>query len=150
MEKRELLNLLRHYRHQLLNDLQIVHGYLSMGMPEKSSNQVNALIERLVKERDLQAIDAPHFFYTFLSWRMQHPNWQVDYVVEEPVQQVSQFDEALTNDLQEVLGQIETFEDPIINVQIAFSPILTVEYQVANGESHQSEDVHMHWSFQYE
>lgn len=36
MKADDVLEIIRHYRHDLLNELQLVHGYLSMGKDGKN------------------------------------------------------------------------------------------------------------------
>lgn len=75
MEKMDTVQLLRHYRHDYLNKIQLIKGYLSLGKLDK----VNEVLEDIVKlsenETNLSNLNMPLLAELFLTY-----NWQVSSV----------------------------------------------------------------------
>ncbi|QKY69573.1 Spo0B domain-containing protein [Lentibacillus sp. CBA3610] len=68
MEEKEVIQLLRHYRHDLMNHLQIVQGYLSMGKMEKAQKKLTNYMQLLQEEGKLVNMHAPAFvFYIYCN-----------------------------------------------------------------------------------
>lgn len=63
IELDDVLQLLRVYRHDLLNQLQLVDGYAGMGQHDVSREKLQVLINQLKNERILQTIQAPQFVF---------------------------------------------------------------------------------------
>jgi stage 0 sporulation protein B (sporulation initiation phosphotransferase) len=72
VEAKDIIQLLRLQRHDLMNDLQIVHGYLSMGKTDKVKSKVNNIIETLNKERILMNSNCPMFALWLIRMKLHH------------------------------------------------------------------------------
>src|SRR5699024_2465964 len=61
MEEKDVVGLLQNQRHDMLNHLQIIQGYLSMGNTEKVKDKMETkarLTEKVhIKKKDLQTVD---------------------------------------------------------------------------------------------
>jgi stage 0 sporulation protein B (sporulation initiation phosphotransferase) len=79
VEAKDIIQLLRLQRHDLMNDLQIVHGYLSMGKTDKVKLKVNNIIGSLNQERMLMNINCPKFALWLIQLKLQHKHIQFTY-----------------------------------------------------------------------
>ncbi|MBM7541771.1 Spo0B domain-containing protein [Amphibacillus cookii] len=59
MDEKEIVNLLRHYRHDWSNDLQVIMGYAQMGKLDKVQQKSAEVAERLMREQQFQNMDLP-------------------------------------------------------------------------------------------
>src|SRR5690625_5021502 len=67
MEDAEVVKLLQHYRHDLMNHLQIVQGYISMNKTDKAEKKLKETIVHYNEERKLMCLKIP----AFTLWVMQ-------------------------------------------------------------------------------
>ncbi len=79
MNEEEVIQLLRHYRHDWMNELQLIMGYAQMGNIEKVQEKVNQAVEHAALDRKLQSIPLPktalwimQFNWEFANFRMTH------------------------------------------------------------------------------
>ncbi|GAB3802033.1 Spo0B domain-containing protein [Virgibacillus kimchii] len=70
MEDAEVVKLLQQYRHDLMNHLQIVQGYISMNNREKAEKKLKETIRHYENERKLMNLKVP----AFTLWLMQVNN----------------------------------------------------------------------------
>lgn len=83
MNERDFIKLLRLYQHDLMNHLQIIHGYLSMGYQDKVNVKVNDLLSCFEKERTLMETNAPNFIIWLLQVNHLENNIRVNYCFEQ-------------------------------------------------------------------
>lgn len=67
----DVLNILRHYRHDWLNHLQLINGYLAMGRVEKVENLINEMVIQAKNESHLSNLNMDEFAEKILTF-----NWQ--------------------------------------------------------------------------
>ncbi|MFA1822551.1 Spo0B domain-containing protein [Virgibacillus oceani] len=67
MEDSDVVKLLQHYRHDLMNHLQIVNGYMNLKRPEKAEEKIKETMEYYHEERKLMHVMPPQF----ILWVMQ-------------------------------------------------------------------------------
>src|SRR5690625_5131197 len=67
MEDAEVVKLLQHNRHDLMNDLQIVQGYIKLKKPEKAEEKLLKTIKYYNEERKLMHVMDDQF----ILWLMQ-------------------------------------------------------------------------------
>ncbi|MET3682535.1 stage 0 sporulation protein B (sporulation initiation phosphotransferase) [Alkalibacillus flavidus] len=134
MDREQFLEWLRIYRHDLMNDLQIVQGYASMGKHDKSTEKVNALIERLKQERLLQTLNCDAFVYWLLSTSLTEHDLNLTFSVDTPLTDVSALDELLTHDGQMIVEQLEAvvneWTDVSMHVSIEGENALSIHYDL--------------------
>ncbi len=70
MKDSEVVELLRHYRHDSLNDLQLVNGYLQLGKLDKVEAKMKEMVEKAAEERKLDHLNLPKS----MLWILQK-NW---------------------------------------------------------------------------
>lgn len=102
----EFLQWLRLYRHDLMNDLQIIQGYATMGKYDKSNEKVNQLTERLKDERLLQALNADQFAYWLLTLSLAEKQLEVTYDIDVEDSDLKSIDEQMKVDSENIIERL--------------------------------------------
>ncbi|WP_047984031.1 Spo0B domain-containing protein [Ornithinibacillus californiensis] len=97
MEAKDIIQLLRLQRHDLMNDLQIVHGYLSMGKTDKVKLKVEAIIDAFNQERTLMNVDCPNFVLWLIQVNLHHKHIHFTYDIHTDDTSLYDYDRVLTN-----------------------------------------------------
>ncbi|RKQ37905.1 Spo0B domain-containing protein [Oceanobacillus halophilus] len=113
MEESEVVRLLQHYRHDLMNRLQLVHGYLSMGKIDKVEEKMDELFSHFNEERKLIGLEAPKFILWLIQFNNNHKNLQISYTIHIENQSLSDIDELLLSKCQKVIDYCEKIIDPL-------------------------------------
>ncbi|TMN21072.1 Spo0B domain-containing protein [Lentibacillus cibarius] len=111
MEERDVIQLLRHYRHDLLNQLQIIDGYLSMGKGEKARIKLADYVGHLQKESKLMNLNAPLFALYVLQLDTLHPNFRSSYYIHSENMDLHQVDQLLVEYFQKIMAITENMID---------------------------------------
>ncbi|MUV39509.1 Sporulation initiation phosphotransferase [Lentibacillus sp. JNUCC-1] len=82
METKEVIDTLTHYRHDLLNQLQVIHGYLGMGKPDKAEEKLSAYTSQLDQERRLMHLGLPDFALWVIRFNMEQTHFRLTYKIE--------------------------------------------------------------------
>ncbi len=98
IELDDVLQLLRVYRHDLLNQLQLVDGYAGMGQHDVSREKLQVLINQLKNERILQTIQAPQFVFWLINLKLNERDFNINWEVENNHQSIEEFDHLLVHD----------------------------------------------------
>jgi len=94
----EVLDLIKLYRHDLMNDLQLIQGYASMGKFDQSNEKLKQFIHKLNIERQLQTLDAPEFIFWLLKLKLFERDIQFTMSVDMSQEPISAYDEKMKND----------------------------------------------------
>lgn len=134
VDAKEVIQLLRLQRHDLMNDLQIVHGYLSMGKAEKVIVKVNEIIEGLNRERLLMNSSCPNFALWLIQTNLQHSHIQLTYEIRTGNRNLQAYDKVLTDigntmvdyiledKLEIINGELQLIEeDSFVKLVVTFS-----------------------------
>ncbi|WP_067727287.1 Spo0B domain-containing protein [Oceanobacillus damuensis] len=78
----EIVQMLQHYRHDLMNRLQIVQGYLSMGKAEKAEEKLNEALHYYNEERKLMSLNVPEFMLWILKFNSNFNNFRLNYTIQ--------------------------------------------------------------------
>lgn len=74
MKKWETVELLRHARHDWLNKIQLIQGYLSMGNPKRVHDLINEMVFECEQETKLSNLPLPELASFFLTYNFErHP-----------------------------------------------------------------------------
>ncbi len=94
-------------RHVLLNDLQLIKGYLYMRQPEKANSVMDRMTDYLRNQARLSHLQIPKctFFLITYGWA-SHP-FQLSLEVDGPEKNLGRHDQALTEFFQELLFLFE-------------------------------------------
>lgn len=101
MNERDVIQLLRHYRHDWSNDIQVIMGYAQMGKLDKVQEKLAQVSNKLEDEQRLQNTPFPKSILTMMKLNVQLEQFQLnpDVIVEKDF---SFIDDKLARHLQQV------------------------------------------------
>ncbi|MCU9614000.1 sporulation initiation phosphotransferase B [Caldibacillus lycopersici] len=76
MKEQDIVNLLRHSRHDWLNKIQLIKGYLSFGKLERVNEIIEEIVRQSENESKLSNLPLPQFSALLLTY-----NWNTNPVV---------------------------------------------------------------------
>ncbi|PWW35429.1 sensor kinase SpoOB-type protein [Paenibacillus pabuli] len=77
---------LNHHRHDWMNDLQVLYGYLRLGKLDKSVQCVERIVERVNEESRISRLGIPSLVFYLQSFRTSGVALELHVVVEEELQ----------------------------------------------------------------
>ncbi|ARI76936.1 Spo0B domain-containing protein [Halobacillus mangrovi] len=95
MVEKDMIMLLRHKRHDWMNQIQLIHGYASLGKHDRLMNQLEDLRTESEYERRILNSDAVKFPLWLLSFNWNHEQFRLKYIVKDELD-LSRHDEELT------------------------------------------------------
>ncbi|SFD57927.1 stage 0 sporulation protein B (sporulation initiation phosphotransferase) [Lentibacillus persicus] len=113
MEEEKVIELIRHYRHNLMNHLQIIHGYASMGKTDKVQQKINNYIAYLEEERKLVNLNAPAFALYFLQFDSLHSNFRLTYHIETEHKDLQPIDKLLVKRCKQLMENVVRLTDKL-------------------------------------
>ncbi|RYG74815.1 hypothetical protein EU245_01130 [Lentibacillus lipolyticus] len=113
MKETDVIQLLRHYRHDLLNQLQIVDGYLSMEKKEKARTKLADYMQHLQEEGKLINLNAPSFTLYILQLNTLYPNFRSAYSIHTKVRDLQHLDQLLVEYCQKIMHITGDIADPV-------------------------------------
>lgn len=111
MREEDVLHILRHYRHDLVNHLQIVQGYLSMDKPDKARSKIESFMDLMEGERKLVNLEAPKFALYLIQFDTIYQNFRLSYTIHTIRTDLYQLDDILKEQCRYVMGQITEAAD---------------------------------------
>ncbi|MGM8364704.1 Spo0B domain-containing protein [Virgibacillus sp. W0181] len=138
MNEKKFMQFLQNYRHDILNELQIVHGYASMGNLEKVENKVSQMIASFHNERKLISLHAPKLALWVIEFNHRHENIRITYDMHTENINLEQIDDSLVY-----------FCDQFVKLLTKYCN--SEEYYEGNLELHKRPDeqiIELHLSFQ--
>lgn len=125
MEEKDVIQILRQYRHDLLNHLQIVQGYSSMGKTDKVQTKIVDYMQSLNEERKLMNLNAPLFALYLIQFNSLHTNFRLTYHIHTDSKKVQLIDETLVERCKQIIGQLEnvTNDSELYEVTIQMNEI---------------------------
>jgi stage 0 sporulation protein B (sporulation initiation phosphotransferase) len=140
VEAKDVIQLLRLQRHDLMNDLQIVHGYLSMGKTDKVKSKVEAIIDAFNQERTLMNMDCPNFVLWLIQVNLHHKHIHFTYDIHTDDTSLHDYDRVLTNIGNTLIDNILADKLEIITVEVklrsndhSIELVFTLNDQSING-----------------
>ncbi|MGP4071393.1 Spo0B domain-containing protein [Piscibacillus sp. B03] len=134
VELNDVLHLLRLYRHDLMNQLQLVDGYASMKQHDLSQEKLHNLIKSLRDERLLQTLDAPQYVYWLIQLKLKEREMEIEFDIEHNEDSLLEFDDRLVHDGKRLFGEIKDHVDEFsqlhILIQIKHEHDWYIKYQV--------------------
>lgn len=77
---------LNHHRHDWMNDLQILYGYIQLGKPDKSVECVERIKERIELDSRISKLGIPSLVFYIQSFRTYRTSLELEVEVEEGLQ----------------------------------------------------------------
>lgn len=102
------LTFLQFDRHNLMNDLQIIYGFLQMNRPKEARVQVEKLMEKLSGERELIRAGIPRFSYLLFMFNYYNKNLRLSYAINVN-KNLNELDRCLRKDTEQFMKVLERF-----------------------------------------
>jgi stage 0 sporulation protein B (sporulation initiation phosphotransferase) len=106
MQEKLMVNILRCNQHDLMNDLQVIQGYLSMDKVDKVKEKVTDLIDHYHEKRKLINTNAPYFILWVIQFGHTYDNIQLSYCIDTENVDLSKVDVDLIEDCKYIVNQI--------------------------------------------
>lgn len=106
MDEKDFIQLFRLMRHDLMNDLQIIQGYLSMDKIDKVKTKVTKSIDYYNEERKLMNLKAPRYIMYILQLNHVQENIRLTYQVDGEIGDLLSTDQLLVNQCHHLIQQI--------------------------------------------
>ncbi|MEC3882616.1 sporulation initiation phosphotransferase [Halobacillus litoralis] len=85
MEEKEIIELLRHKRHDWMNQIQLLQGYATLGKQDRLLSQMEEIKEEAEEERKLLNSHSLHFSLWLLSFNWVHKTYRLRYFIRGEV-----------------------------------------------------------------
>ncbi|UFT97911.1 sporulation initiation phosphotransferase B [Radiobacillus kanasensis] len=108
-----MVELLSFYRHDWLNELQLLMGYASMDKMDKVKDKVEACIEAAKMERRISNLKMSKTALWVLSFNWYHSNFRLNFSVYKDFGDLSKFDESIHKQATEFVDILEQYSDPM-------------------------------------
>ncbi|WP_174613929.1 Spo0B domain-containing protein [Virgibacillus ihumii] len=122
MLEEDVIQILRHNRHDLMNHLQIVQGYLSMDKPEKARSKLETFMKLMEEERKLVNLNIPKFALCLIQFNTNYQNFRLSYHIHTARQDLRSLDDMLVEQCRYLMGQIADAADEMelymVNLQL--------------------------------
>lgn len=112
MKVNEVTDLLSHYRHDWMNQLQILHGYASMGKVDKVQEKLQGVIQEAHEESKLMKLQSPHFALWVIQFNTQFKQFRLTYNIERQ-HNLASYDQDLMVNSQKVVHIFKEFINPL-------------------------------------
>ncbi|KKO51864.1 Spo0B domain-containing protein [Paenibacillus sp. DMB20] len=93
------IQMLNHHRHDWMNELQILYGYIQLGKHDKSVHCVERIKERMLQDSKISKLGIPSLVFYLHSYRTYNTGLQLEVEVVDHVQ----LEGKLSPDIQETL-----------------------------------------------
>ncbi len=123
MEKEwNTINLLRHSRHDWLNRIQLIKGYLALGDSEKVNQLIDSFVQESNKETAISNLEMDTFVSYILTFNWENHPIMLDYEVEGTVRKLSKYDMEMYDFTQafftELAQHVEMFSENQMEITI--------------------------------
>src|SRR5699024_7628580 len=138
MEEKDVVGLLQNQRHDMLNHLQIIQGYLSMGNTEKVKDKMETWLDYFNEERKLFNLNAPLFALWIMQFNHIYTNARLTYKVHINKKDLQTVDQQLTeqckqmiNTLIQTQSNLELYEgNLVLNERTEDPATITIKFSI--------------------
>ena len=103
MEAEDVVNLIQHYRHDLMNHLQVVQGYIKLGNLEKVDASMTELLDHFYQERKLLSLNVPTVLFWVMQFRLKYENYILSYDIDIENKNLSESDQFIEKKLEQIM-----------------------------------------------
>ncbi|WP_019908994.1 Spo0B domain-containing protein [Paenibacillus sp. HW567] len=96
---------LNHHRHDWMNDLQVLYGYIQLGKPDKSLECVGRIKERIALDSRISKLGIPSLVFYLQSFRTFRSSLELEVQVEEGLQLEDKLSPETGDELTSVIMQ---------------------------------------------
>lgn len=109
MDEQDMIQLLRYYQHDLLNELQIIQGYASIGKIETVKEKVEECVSLYQQERKLLHLNIPKFTIWLMRVVHEHQHICISYDIQLDQTDISCSDHMFLNVSQSIIRHINEY-----------------------------------------
>ncbi|WP_176330242.1 Spo0B domain-containing protein [Oceanobacillus rekensis] len=113
-----IIRVLQHYRHDLMNRLQIVQGYLSMGKANQAEEKLSEVVDFYKEERKLMDLNVPSFMLWILEFNTTFKNFRLTYNIHAEYKSMHISDSILVGQCQEIMELCMEELDPQVLYEV--------------------------------
>ncbi len=110
LKEQDVVEMLRHYRHDWLNDLQLILGYAQLGKLDKIQSKITDIIERANQERGLDHLNIPKTFVWLYQLNWRSDSFQLHFQSLVEAQPVIIDDTALLTKIQKIFRILPSYQ----------------------------------------
>ncbi|WP_404453673.1 Spo0B domain-containing protein [Oceanobacillus kapialis] len=106
MNEKDVILLLQHYRHDLMNHLQIIHGYLSMNKPDRVESKVKESLDYYNEERKLMHLQGTLLTLWVIQFNVYYEDFRLTYQIHTENKKISESDEQLVRQCNRIVSLV--------------------------------------------
>jgi stage 0 sporulation protein B (sporulation initiation phosphotransferase) len=116
------VELLRHARHDWLNQVQLIKANLSMNRPERVKEIIDEIIEASREEARLSNLKTPKFAEFLLLFNWNNNSLRIKYSVESEQADLSEMDDALFQAAsfiaEAIVPHLSGYDEPVLAISL--------------------------------
>jgi stage 0 sporulation protein B (sporulation initiation phosphotransferase) len=120
-EQWNMIKILRHVRHDMLNDIQLLKGYMSLNQLDKVNDLMDKITIEARAEGRLFNLKLEAFAEMLLTYNWEKHPIVLEYEVVEEPRNLSTYDEPITNWTKSLLAMLEANINPMYEHNITIS-----------------------------
>ncbi|MGP4080548.1 Spo0B C-terminal domain-containing protein [Pseudalkalibacillus sp. R45] len=128
-EKWDPVSLLRHARHDWLNQLQLIKGNLALDRTDRAKEIIEKVVHEAKNEAKVSNLRMPKMAEFLLTYNWQQNKYRLDYEVIGDEQDLSSFDDAIYDWTKEFISHLDKLVEP------DGEPHLMITIQLIQGRS---------------
>ncbi|MCO7126420.1 sporulation initiation phosphotransferase B [Sporolactobacillus shoreicorticis] len=109
------IELLNSARHEYLNDLQLIKGYLFLNRTQKVEQVIDKMTEKLNNQSRLAHLQIPECAVFLMQFRWSSHAFALTFEIDGPERDLSAYDKELLNVFQEYFTILEHYSAPIVD-----------------------------------
>lgn len=110
MEEEEVLEMLRHYRHDWLNDLQLISGYAQLGKLDRVQSKITEILERSEQAREFDRLNVPKTMLWLYQFNWKSASFFLDFRIWSEEQPIPIDDNKLLEHIQKVFQILPSYQ----------------------------------------
>ena len=105
-----MITVLRHKRHDWMNQIQLIQGYASLGKQDRLMEQLEEVKEEAEQERRLLNSGAPHFSLWLLSFNWKQEQFRLRFQLKEEDIDLSRHDSVIIAYVKRMLELLDAYK----------------------------------------
>ncbi|GGM27392.1 sporulation initiation phosphotransferase B [Paraliobacillus quinghaiensis] len=154
IEEEDVVTLLRHYRHDWMNELQLIMGYAQMGKLDTVQKKIQQSVEKAESDRKLQNLPLPKTVIWVMQFNFRFDNFRLKYNIDAN-EKLAIDDQRLYDQLERIMEiftsfgmktemyhgtmNIQQLNQQQLKVQLSFSGIIERSKELKNQIEHSDE-----------
>ncbi|UJW57325.1 Spo0B domain-containing protein [Bacillus sp. A116_S68] len=109
MEQKDVVNVLRHYRHDVLNHIQLINGYIAMGKMEKAHSLIDDLVRQAKNESHISNLNMNRFAEEILTFNWYPHAFFLSFEVVSSSNDWSKWEEVIVSFFKAMMALFDTY-----------------------------------------